>query len=99
MRRLRWEVEQFRYTTPDCEEMVPYRSWFKTSRRAVEYWQREKDHGRLFLNSGIYLHPRAARRKLVRFRADEPDVIESFRRLFDRVPINPLPEADESLTF
>jgi hypothetical protein len=82
LRKLRWEVEQTRYTTSDCEAFIRYRSRFRNRESAFEYWQRERDHGRLFLDASIYLRLPCGRRKLMRLRANEPDVLRSLIPLF-----------------
>ncbi len=99
MRKLRWEVEQFRYTTSDCEETVPYRFRFRTKQLAMEHWQRERDHGRLFLNAAVYLHLPGRHRMLVLFRADEQDVIDSFSKFFEELSSGSCFEPDDLLMF
>jgi hypothetical protein len=78
---------------------VPYRFRFRTKQLALQHWQRERDHGRLFLNAAIYLHLPGRRRKLVLFRADEQDVIDSISKFFEELSSGSCFETDDLLMF
>jgi hypothetical protein len=69
----------------------------RRNRIALQHLQRERDHGRLFLNAAIYLHLPGRRRKLILFRADERDVIDSFSKFFDKPSSGSCFETDDLL--
>jgi hypothetical protein len=83
MRRRRWIVEQFRYTDENCDYQVPYYFRFRTKVEALEHWQREKDHCRLFLSAGLYLQLPGGRRKTVQLFCNDKDMLASLKRFFD----------------
>jgi hypothetical protein len=62
--------------------MVPYYFRFRTKVEALEHWQREKAHCRLFLNAGLYLQLPGGRRRLVQLYCNDKDMLASLERFF-----------------
>ncbi len=55
MRRLRWEVQNFRYANPCCDWFVASLRRFRRRRDADDFMDHERDHGRLFLGACLWL--------------------------------------------
>jgi hypothetical protein len=55
MRKLRWEVQNFRYANPCCDCFVSVPTRFRRRDEADEFMNRERDHGRLFLGACLWL--------------------------------------------
>ena len=67
MRKLRWEVQNFRYAGPCCECFVSAPRRFRRRRDANDYMDRERDHGRLFLGACLWLTLSGGRRVCRRY--------------------------------
>ncbi len=55
MRKLRWEVQNFRDSGPCQDGFISFSQRFKTRQDAGDFMDRERDHGRLFLGACLWL--------------------------------------------